>query len=153
VLLTRHASAGTRLESSSDDRLRRLDRAGRADARALPSALAAHAVERIVSSPHARCLETVAPLARELGIAVECREELAPDASRNDTLALLAELPETALVCTHREVFERLFRGEVTCEKGGTWIVERRGRRRVPVAYLPPPSVALRPRRRVEARG
>lgn len=156
MLLTRHASARERLASPSDDRLRRLDRTGRADARKLPAALSAHLIERIVSSPHVRALETVVPLARRLGIEVECREELAPGAPRNDTLSLLAELPETALVCTHREVFERLFRGEVTCEKGGTWIVERRGRRRVPAAYLPPPSAAIQPRkrgsRRIEAR-
>jgi 8-oxo-(d)GTP phosphatase len=132
--------------------MRPLDRIGRSDARRLPAALSAHAIERIVSSPHARSLETVAPLARRLGIEVECREELAPDASRNDTLSLLAELPETALVCTHREVFERLFRGEVTCEKGGTWIVERRGRRRAPIAYLPPPSAVIRPRKRAAQR-
>jgi phosphohistidine phosphatase SixA len=151
MLLTRHASAGERLLEPGEDRLRPLDRAGRADARALPSALAAQTIDRVVSSPHARCLETVAPLARRLGLEVECREELAPDASRNDTLALLAQLPESALVCTHREVFERLFGGEVTCEKGGTWIVERRGRARVPSAYLPPPTSAIRPRKRVEA--
>jgi 8-oxo-dGTP diphosphatase len=152
VLLTRHASAGERLGSPSADRARPLDRTGRADARRLPAALSAHGIERIVSSPHTRALETVAPLARRLGIEVECREELAPDASRNDTLSLLAELPETALVCTHREVFERLFRGEVTCEKGGTWMVERLRRRHAPVAYLPPPSAAIRPRKRADAR-
>jgi phosphohistidine phosphatase SixA len=152
VLLTRHASAGERRGSPSDDRLRPLDRAGRADARRLPAALSTYVIERIVSSPHTRALETVAPLARWLGIEVECREELAPDASRNDTLALLAQLPETALVCTHREVFERLFRGKVTCKKGGTWIVERRGRRRAPVAYLLPPSAAIRPRKRAAQR-
>lgn len=111
-----------------------------------------HAIERIISSPHQRALETVAPLARWLGIEVECREELGPDASRNDTISLLAQLPETALVCTHREIFERLFRGEVTCEKGGTWIVQRHGRRRVPVEYLPPPSAAIRPRKRAAER-
>ncbi|MGH3111442.1 MAG: SixA phosphatase family protein [Gaiellaceae bacterium] len=152
VLLTRHASAGERLESSSEDRLRALDRVGRADARALPAALSGHAIERIVSSPHTRSLDTVAPLARRLGLEVECREELTPDASSKDTLALLAELPESAVVCTHREIFERLFRGEVTCEKGGTWIVERRGRRLVPVAYLPPPSSVIAPGKRAALR-
>jgi 8-oxo-dGTP diphosphatase len=144
MLLMRHASAGERLESSVEDRTRRLDLSGRADARALTATLAEYPVDRIVSSPHARCLQTVVPLARGRGIEIEWREELAPGASRNDTLALLAELPKTALVCTHREVFERVFRGEITCEKGGTWLVERKARRRVPVpvAYLPPRSSA-----------
>ena len=149
MLLMRHASAGERRKSPVEDRARKLDRLGRADARALAAALAAHSIDRIVTSPHARCVQTVAGLARRHGIEVECREELAPGAPRKDVVALLAELPETALVCTHREVFERIFRGEISCEKGGTWLVERKGRRRVPVpiAYLPPRSSAapLRP--------
>lgn len=118
MLLVRHASAGARLSSSSRDRARKLDGAGRAAARQLREALASHPIERIVTSPHARCVETVRPLARLKGIAIERREELQPDAPRDRILALLDELPDTALVCTHREVFERLFDGEVTCEKG-----------------------------------
>jgi phosphohistidine phosphatase SixA len=157
MLLMRHANAGVRLESIADDRTRRLDRVGRADARALPAALATHAIDRIVSSPHVRCLETVAALARNRGLDVEAYEELAPGASRAATLALLAGLPESVLVCTHREVFERVFAGEITCEKGGTWLAERRRRRRVPVpvAYLPPPSggVPLTPAARPAAEG
>ena len=123
MLLLRHASAGERLSSPSADRARKLDRVGRADARRLPAALADFTIDRIVTGPHARCVESVVPLARARGLEVECREELAPDASRRDTLALLAELPETALVCTHREVVERLFDGSVTVEKGGAWLL------------------------------
>jgi phosphohistidine phosphatase SixA len=147
MLLLRHASAGVRHEAPADDRARRLDRVGRADARALTSALGAHAIERVVSSPHVRCLETVAPLARNRGLEVETCGELAPESSRAATLRLLASLPENVLVCTHREVFERLFGGDVTCEKGGTWIAERGTRRRAPkvVAYLPPRSGGVRP--------
>jgi phosphohistidine phosphatase SixA len=141
MLFLRHAGAGERLSSLSLDRARALDRAGRVVSKRLPEALAGHVIERIVSSPHARCVDTVIPLAKANGLVVERREELAPDAPRKDTLALLAELPSTALVCTHREVVERVFGGEVTCEKGGAWLVERR-RRLVPVAYLPPPTGA-----------
>jgi phosphohistidine phosphatase SixA len=148
MLLLRHASAGERLASPTDDRPRRLDAAGRADALALAAVLSAHAIERIVSSPHARCLESVEPLARLRGLTVEPREELAPGASQDETLALLGEVRDNSLVCTHREVFERLFGGEITCEKGGTWIVEGG----VPVAYLPPPSSALSARRAATAR-
>jgi phosphohistidine phosphatase SixA len=142
MLLMRHASAGERLESTDKDRARRLDAAGRADARAMPAAFAEVEIERIVTSPTTRCVSTVLAIARRRGIEIECREEVGLDATRKQILDLLGELSERTLVCTHREVFERLFRGAVTCEKGGTWIVERNGRRRVPVAiaYLPPPS-------------
>jgi phosphohistidine phosphatase SixA len=148
VLLMRHASAGERLGSAAEDLARRLDAPGRSDARRLPAALAAHAIERIVSSPHARCLESVAPLARRRGLTVESREELAPGARLKATLALLSELPESTLVCTHREVLERLFGGEVTCAKGGTWIVEWVDARPLPVAYVPPSSSAVPSRKR-----
>ena len=109
MLLLRHASAGERLSAASLDRARRLDLIGRADARALPEALAGHAIERVVSSPHARCVETVGALARGRNLRVEVRDELVPDAPLEDIRALLHELPDASLVCTHREVIERLF--------------------------------------------
>jgi 8-oxo-dGTP diphosphatase len=88
MLLLRHASAGERLSSASLDRSRRLDRVGRADARMLPQTLAGVTLERIVTSPHARCVETVRALGLARGLRVELREELVPEASREDVLAL-----------------------------------------------------------------
>jgi len=140
MLLLRHASAGERLSSASLDRARRLDRVGRGDARLLPQALSGYAIERIVSSPHARCVETVRALALARNLEVEEREELAPDAPAPDTLALLSELPDSALVCTHRDVVARLLDGEVTCEKGAAWLVGRVDGRLDPIAYLPSPT-------------
>jgi 8-oxo-(d)GTP phosphatase len=140
MLLLRHASAGERLSSASLDRARRLDRVGRADARMLPDALASFALERIVASPHARCVETVRALGLARALRVETYEELAPDAPLEDVLRLLGTLPENTVACTHREVFQRLFDGEVTCEKGAAWVLERRDGALVPAAYLPSPT-------------
>ena len=151
MLLLRHARAGKRRSAPSLDRARPLNRAGRADARALLEALAGYTLERVVTSPHARCVETVEPLAEARGLGIDCREALAPDASKRDTLSLLRGLPADTLLCTHREVIERLFDGEMTCEKGGAWLLERKGRRWVPVAYLPPPTSSKRARRGVAA--
>jgi 8-oxo-dGTP diphosphatase len=148
MLLLRHASAGERLSSPSQDRARRLDRMGRAQAARLAETLAEGGIGRIVTSPHRRCVETVAPLAQALDLVVEVRPELGPDAAKGETLALLRELPEGTLVSTHREVFERLFGDEVACEKGGAWFVERRSRRFVATSYVPPPVVVERDRRR-----
>jgi len=141
MLLLRHASAGERVSPARRDRVRRLDGAGRRDARALTVALDGYAIERLVSSPHTRCIESIGPLARARGLRVEKRDELRPDASLEEIRALLDELPENALVCTHREVIERLFGGGTTCEKGGAWLLDRR----MPRAYLPPPSSAAIP--------
>jgi phosphohistidine phosphatase SixA len=152
MLLLRHASAGERLSAAARDRARPLDRDGRAVAKLLPKAFAGHVIERVVSSRHTRCVDTVMPLACALGLEIDRREELEPDAPRGATLALLAELPAGVLVCTHREVIDRLFQGEVTCEKGGTWLLERHGRRWRPAAYLPPPASAEpKPARRTAA--
>ncbi len=146
MLLLRHASAGERLSSPALDRARQLDRAGRADAERLPEAFAGHRLERIVTSPHARCLETVVPIAAASGLEIELRQELVPDASIHNVLALFGELPAASLVCTHREVIERLF--QVRCEKAAAWLLERRDDGWIPVAYLPSPASLERARGR-----
>ncbi|MGH3078296.1 MAG: histidine phosphatase family protein [Gaiellaceae bacterium] len=142
MLLLRHASAGERARSASLDRARRLDWVGRSDARLLPEVLSSYAIERIVASPHARCVESVRALALDRGLEVELSEDLGPDAPLAATRALVAELPDAALVCTHREVIERLFDG-LTCAKGGAWLLAARDGAWAPTAYLPPPASAI----------
>jgi phosphohistidine phosphatase SixA len=142
MLLLRHASAGNRLESPILDPLRPLDRVGRGQARQLPEALASYAIDRIVSSPQRRCVETVRPLAEARGLEIETRDELVPDARLEDIRALLDGLPAESLVCTHREVIERLFCGAVACEKGGSWALERHASQWLPMEYLPPSAPA-----------
>lgn len=148
MLLLRHASAGERLSTPALDATRRLDPAGRTQAARLPEGLAGYRIERIVSSPLARCVESVLPLARVLELDVESRTELEPEVPKRRLLRLLGVLPPSALLCTHHEVFEALFGGTIKCEKGGAWLVERRGGRWKPIAYLPPPEEQPRARRR-----
>jgi len=140
LLFLRHASAGEKLESAALDHARPLDRQGRADAGRLPAILAGFVIERIVSSPHRRCVETVEPLAAARGVALELERGLGPEVPAREARALLAGLPDGTLVCTHREVFEHLFHGEAACEKGGAWLVERRRSQLVPVEYVAPPA-------------
>ena len=140
MLLLRHASAGERLLSPDVDRFRRLDEGGRAVARQLVWSLADREITRIVSSPLPRCIESVIPLAESRRLVVENRWELTPDASLEDLQILLEDLPDTALACTHREAFEKLFGWDVTCEKGSAWVLERSGSDLVPALYLAPPS-------------
>ena len=140
MLLLRHASAGGRLSSPYIDRFRELDDEGRVDARQLVWALAGRALERVVTSPLPRCVQSVVPVAESRKLVVEHRDELLPEAGVDDLLALLAELPDASLVCTHREAFVQLFAGEVSCEKGGTWVIERVGALLSPIEYIPPPS-------------
>jgi phosphohistidine phosphatase SixA len=150
MLLLRHASAGDRLSSPGVDRFRRLDEAGRHVARQLVWAFADREITHVVSSPLARCVESVVPLAESRRLVVENRWELAPDVPLDDLHTLLVDLPETTLACTHREVFEKLLGWDVTCEKGGAWVLERSGPELVPTLYLAPPvAVGLRQRQAV----
>jgi 8-oxo-dGTP diphosphatase len=153
MLLLRHGSAGERLSSPGVDRFRRLDEAGRTVARQLAWAFADREITRIVSSPLARCVESVAPLAASRGLVVENRWELEPEASLNDLRILLDDLPDTALVCTHREVVEKLLGWDVTCEKGGAWVLERNGSELVPTLYIAPPAAVATGARHVVSAG
>jgi len=140
MLLLRHASAGERLSSPGVDRFRRLDEEGRATARQLVWSLAEREITEIVSSPLARCVETVVPIAASLGLVVEQRWELEPDSALEDVKTLLFDLPETTLVCTHREIFELLLGWDAPCEKGAIWVLEKNTRELVPTLYIEAPT-------------
>jgi phosphohistidine phosphatase SixA len=107
LLLLRHGSAGSRKRWTGDDRIRPLDKRGRGQALALAEVLVPFAPERILSSGFVRCRETVEPLAERLGLEIEERAELEPDATPDDLTRLLLEVTaHRAVVCTHREPVE-----------------------------------------------
>ena len=140
MLLLRHASAGERLSSPGVDRFRRLDEEGRMTARQLVWSLADREITQIVSSPLARCVETVVPIAASRGLAVDQRWELGPDSLLEDVTTLLLDLPETTLVSTHREIFELLLGWDAPCEKGAIWVLEKNGSELVPTLYVEAPT-------------
>jgi phosphohistidine phosphatase SixA len=109
VILIRHASAGDREHWSGDDRERPLDERGWRQAEELVRSLADYEIERIVSSPAVRCVQTVEPLARELGIEIEGRGELTEGTTREQALTLVDEVRGTGVVlCTHGDVVVEL---------------------------------------------
>ena len=139
LLLHRHATAGRRVDGE-DDHLRPLDERGRRQAQALPGQYESFDVERVLTSPYARCRESVEPLAKVRGLSVDERMELAEGAADEETRALLDEVAGTTTVlCTHGDILEALLGEEP--EKGSTWVVDVDGdgslNRR---AYLPPPA-------------
>ena len=104
-VLLRHASAREFRDWAGDDRLRPLDDRGRRQAVDLAAALSAGSVRRVVSSPYARCVETVKPLAAALGLEVELDDRLAEGAG----LAAQVLLEEDGVVaCTHSDVIHDL---------------------------------------------
>ena len=109
VILIRHASAGDREHWSGDDRERPLDERGWRQAEELVRSLAGYEIERIVSSPAVRCVQTVEPVARELGIEIEGTGELTEGATREQALTLVDEVRGTGVVlCTHGDVVVEL---------------------------------------------
>ena len=109
VILIRHASAGDREHWSGDDRERPLDERGWRQAEELVRSLAGYEIERIISSPAVRCVQTVEPLARELGIEIEGTGELTEGTTREQALTLVDEVRGTGVVlCTHGDVVVEL---------------------------------------------
>jgi 8-oxo-dGTP diphosphatase len=142
LILLRHALAGRKLGDPLRDHVRPLDRLGLATASAVPDTVLAHArPHRIVSSPLVRCIETVRPLAAMLDLDVEAHDALRVGADRPERDELLWTVPEHTVLCTHGEVIEQVFDGQVDCEKGGFWVVRRRAGRLVPLRYVAPPAV------------
>ena len=119
------------------------------DARQLVWTLAGRTLERVVTSPLPRCVQSVVPIAESRRLVVEPRDELEPDATVDEIMALLVELPDASLVCAHREAIVQLFAGELSCEKGGIWVVERVDTLLSPVEYIAPPSAVPDPFQRI----
>jgi 8-oxo-(d)GTP phosphatase len=143
ILLVRHASAGDRSAWDGDDRDRPLDSGGLHQAEWLANELAGGGVGRVLSSPYARCLQTVAPLAQRLRRNVEPRAELAEGASRpaiERFLCGLVDEPATPVLCTHGDVMEALLGDGRPCAKGGVWRLEWRDGHAEPARYLAPPG-------------
>lgn len=148
--LVRHAKAGNRPEWTKSDHLRPLSEAGKQQAEQLVAILDGSPIERILSSPHIRCIQTVQPLASARGIRVEESEDLAEGAGPARALALLAEVSrKPAVLCSHGDVIQEVLL-HLSAEglelpdppplrNGSTWVLESEGDGFVGARYLPPP--------------
>jgi phosphohistidine phosphatase SixA len=123
VVLVRHASAGKRERWAGDDRMRPLDERGWQQAEEIAASLVFDGLERILSSPFVRCIQTVELLAQRVDLEIEKRVELAEGASRAEGLALLDELGGAgAVLCTHGDVAVELLGVEL--KKGATAVLK-----------------------------
>jgi phosphohistidine phosphatase SixA len=134
LLVVRHASAGDSETWVGDDRLRPLDKKGRRQAEELVARLAPYELERILSSPHVRCVQTVEPLAEARALEVETSDDLAEGAGPDRLRRELERLAGTAaVVCGHGPELVPIF-GRT--KKGATWVVDPTDLR--PLELLPP---------------
>ena len=114
LTIVRHARALDKQSWTDDDLLRPLDRHGQRAADGLATLIAAHEVRRIVSSPAARCRQSVQPLADRLDVDIEEWKELRPDGAGSAIVTECFANPDfdDAVLCTHGEVMAPLTRLE-----------------------------------------
>jgi phosphohistidine phosphatase SixA len=134
LLLIRHALAGHRHAWEGDDRVRPVDERGRRQSDAMVDALAGYTIERIVSSPYLRCVQTVEPLAKARGLEIELDEQLG--ATRLDEVGEVLERlrGEKVAVCTHGDL---PWLGDRKFKKGATWVLDGELE---PTRYIKPPA-------------
>jgi 8-oxo-dGTP diphosphatase len=123
LLVIRHASAGSPEEWRGDDRERPLDPRGVKQAKKLVRRLADLPIERILTSPYLRCVQTVEPLAAARGLVPEVRDELAVERQHSDGVEFVRGLAgENVAVCGHGGL-ETAIAGAPRLKKGRTLVV------------------------------
>ncbi|MBU6217164.1 MAG: histidine phosphatase family protein, partial [Acidobacteria bacterium] len=98
MFLVRHASAGVRDDRDPHDHDRPLDPTGHLQADKLADWLRHETVTAVVSSPYRRCVQTVEPLAKQLGLEVVVDDRLAEGTDVATAWALVTELAGTGAV-------------------------------------------------------
>lgn len=147
--LVRHAHAGSRSAWTGDDELRPLSDKGRDQVDHLLRCLAGEPIGRVLSSPALRCVQTVEPIAAQVGVEVEIEKALLEGAEADDALALLFELEHVhPVLCSHGDLIPKLVRrlvglGMATkdaniAQKGSVWVVELDDGAPIRGRYLPP---------------
>ena len=139
LTIVRHARAGSKRTWSGADEERPLDDVGAEHAAALARILATGTVERLVSSPTLRCVQTLRPLAVATDLEIEPCAALGPDAGPTGLRSMLGHPAfDGAVVCTHGELLRPLLRtlrrrsrhgtaaavhGRQLLEKGSAWVL------------------------------
>jgi broad specificity phosphatase PhoE/8-oxo-dGTP pyrophosphatase MutT (NUDIX family) len=150
IYLVRHAKAGSRAEWTGPDELRPLNKGGRRQAEGLVDRLAAFSIGRVISSPHVRCTETVAPLAKHRGLPVETSDAIVEGSDADDALDFLSQCAsKPTVICSHGDVIGDVLtrlvdqglavESDLRWEKGSTWVLDYDGESFLYGRYLAPP--------------
>lgn len=148
VWVVRHADAGERSEWTRPDHERPLNAAGEEQARLLAEALRGEQIDRLLSSPYRRCVQTLEPLGAALARPVETVLELG-EGHGLDGIEPLLIAGQSVVACTHGDVLDELL-GELRREglapasakapKGSIWTLRSHAGLIQSAGYLPPPT-------------
>lgn len=151
LILVRHAIAMRRRDWIGRDELRPLTPRGERQAEALAGVLEPLGVDRVLSSPSVRCIDTIQPFAARTGLVVELLDELR-EGSDLEPLPLLESLTGTPAVCSHGDVLlallgtlaggaEKIDGPDLdTFQKGSFWVLETAEADAVTARYVAPPA-------------
>jgi 8-oxo-dGTP diphosphatase len=150
IYVVRHAKAGDRAEWEGDDRFRPLTKSGHRQAEELAAWLKKEPIDAILSSPYARCVQTLEPLAERRKLPIEPRKDLEEGSGGGSVLRLVLEFKgRNVVLCTHGDVVEELLehlvaqglvpRARAQLEKGSTWILDEKNGRITGATYQPAP--------------
>jgi 8-oxo-(d)GTP phosphatase len=139
VLIVRHGTAGSKSRFSGDDKIRPLDKKGRAQAEALVAQLSTFGATDVFAADRLRCHQTVEPLAEELGVTINNEPTLTEEAYADNPkrgrrrVLQIAGAHRTPVICTQGKVIPDLIAW--WCErdgvrpdksrnrKGSTWVM------------------------------
>jgi 8-oxo-dGTP diphosphatase len=152
LYLLRHGTAANREKWTGEDTRRPLTKKGRRQAEAIARSLADAGIERILTSPYDRCVQTVGPLAEMIGAPIETYPELAEEADLDAAYALVdGVVGANAVICSHGDVIPALINrmmwaglelsSRFYCSKGSIWEVPVEGGKFTTGHYIPPPDV------------
>jgi 8-oxo-dGTP diphosphatase len=149
--LFRHTTAGDRSRWAGQDKTRPLTKKGLRQAEVIAQSLRGAGIERIISSPYDRCVQSVEPLSRVTGAKIEISDVLAEEPDLDATYALVDNLVgANAVICSHGDVIPALINrmmwaglslsSRFYCSKGSIWEVEVDGGKFTTGHYVPPPE-------------
>lgn len=149
IWLIRHGLAGDRGAWEGKDRRRPLTKKGRRQAAVITGRLADHGIERVITSPYTRCVETVASLAKETGARLERDERLGEKAGKEEILELIDSVAgQNVVLCTHGEQVSAALqalgkrgmkvKSKSHRSKGSIWEIEVSAGNYTKARYIPP---------------
>ena len=154
IHLLRHAAAGNRDKWDGTDAERPLTKKGRKQADAIGERLVTAGIERVVTSPSLRCVQTAKPLAKAIGAKVEVHDALLEGPDIDAAYNLIDSLVGyNSVLVSHGDVIPAVINrlmwaglsldSRFYCSKGSVWEVNVENGKFTTGHYVPPPNAQV----------